>query len=72
MNATVIVFMPGRDSQSLTEQASVLPVVDTLPPQSAESDNTGADLRQTSSRDQATPPFWTWFIENPRRCGARG
>jgi hypothetical protein len=25
------------------------------------------DLRQLSDGDQRTAPFWTWFIENPRR-----
>jgi hypothetical protein len=25
-----------------------------------------ADLPQLSDGDHGTPPFWTWFIENPR------
>ncbi len=69
MSAIVVVFMSGRDDRSLTEQASPVSVVDLLP-QETYSDNTKADLRQTSNSDQMTPPLWTWFIENPCRCGA--
>jgi hypothetical protein len=29
-----------------------------------------ADLPQLSDGDHGTPPFWTWFIENPRRVSA--
>ena len=70
MDAIVIVFMPGHDGQLVTEQASTRRMVDLLPPQGTHSDNTGADFRETSNCDQTTPPLWTWFIENPRRCGA--
>jgi hypothetical protein len=69
MSAIVIVSMPAPEGQLVTEQAAALRVVDPLP-QSTESDNTRAELPEASNRDQMTPPFWTWFIENPRRCGA--
>ena len=69
MSAIVIVFMPGHDGQLVTEQSAALCGVDALSP-STKSDNTGADLRESSNRDQMNPPLWTWFIENPRRCGA--
>jgi hypothetical protein len=64
MNAIVFVVMPASDSQRLAEQ-----VVDLLPTGEG-SNHTKASLATTSEPDQTTPPFWTWFIENPRRCGA--
>jgi hypothetical protein len=67
MNAIVIVFTPGHDAQPVTEQVTAARMVGPLPPPATDSDNTRADRRQTSNRDQTPPPFWTWFIENPRR-----
>jgi hypothetical protein len=64
MNAIVFVVMPASDSQRLAEQ-----VVDLLPT-GQDSNHTKASLAANSEPDQTTPPFWTWFIENPRRCGA--
>jgi hypothetical protein len=69
MNAMVIVFIPARNGQPVTEQVSPLRAVDFLP-QGTYSDNAKAGLHQSSEREQTTPPFWTWFIENPRPCGA--
>jgi hypothetical protein len=63
MNAIVFVVMPAHDSQRLAEQ-----VVDLLPTGGG-SNHTKASLPTTSEPDQTTPPFWTWFIENPRRYG---
>jgi len=68
MNAIVVVFIPADDGQ--------------LPAQQAAGDNLAilrqglglgmakTDSRQTSDRNQTSPPFWTWFIENPPGCGA--
>ena len=67
MNAIVIVFIPSRDAQSLTEQTARPRVIDLLP-QSIDSDQPKTVLHQISDRDQTTPPFWTWFVENPRAC----
>jgi hypothetical protein len=64
MNAIVFVVMPASDSQRLAEQ-----VVDLLPTGGA-SNHTKANVSTTSEVDQTPPPFWTWFIENPRRCDA--
>jgi hypothetical protein len=61
MNAIVIVFMPARDSQPLPEQTAARSVADLLP--------ASASFAASPELDQHTPPFWTWFIENPRRCG---
>jgi len=63
MNAIVFVVMPASDSQRLAEQ-----VVDLLPTGGG-SNHTKASPT-TSEPDQTPPPFWTWFIENPRRYGA--
>jgi hypothetical protein len=58
MNAILIVFMPTSSSRFAQQQ----PVTNTfsaeLPPR----------LDDTAGDDRSTPPFWTWFIENPRSC----
>jgi hypothetical protein len=64
MNAIVFVVMPASDSQRLAEQ-----VADLLPA-AGSSKHTKASPATTSEPDQAAPPFWTWFIENPSRCDA--
>jgi hypothetical protein len=69
MNAIVIVLVPTQDGQPLTEQAGVVPGLDIWQWRVGQ-DNGNTDLRKTSSRKEVTPPFWTWFIENPRSCGA--
>jgi hypothetical protein len=68
MNAIVIVLVPTQDGQPLTEQAGVARGLDIW--RSVDQDNGNADVGKTSSRRETTPPFWTWFIENPRSCGA--
>ena len=62
MNAIVFVLMPTRDNEPPAEQAAARPAIDRLPP--------AASSPERPERDQTTPPFWTWFIENPRRCDA--
>jgi hypothetical protein len=62
MNTIVIVFMPARDSQPMSQQTAARPAVDLLP--------ASASFLAPPELDQGTPPLWTWFIENPRRCGA--
>jgi hypothetical protein len=61
MNAIVVVFMPARDGQPPSEQTAARPVVDLLP--------ASPSFPATPEPDQGTQPFWTWFIENPRRYG---
>lgn len=34
----------------------------------AGSDTPNPNVPQFSDGDYGTPPFWTWFVENPRRC----
>jgi len=69
MNAIVIVLVPTREGQPLTEQAGAMPGLDIWWWRVGQG-NGSADLRKTSSRKETTPPFWTWFIENPRSRGA--
>lgn len=38
--------------------------IDLCPENAAASPNPSS--LESSDRDQATPAFWTWFIENPR------
>lgn len=61
MNAIVFVVMPASDSQLLAEQ-----VVDLLPA-GGRATHAKAGLPATCEPDQSGLPFWTWFIENPRR-----
>ena len=67
MKAIVIVFMPSRYGQVSSEQTAsrdtssgALQVV---------SDEPKTELARLSNSDQTIPPFWTWFVENPRRVG---
>jgi hypothetical protein len=48
--------MPSRDSQPLPERAAATPIFD----------RANVKRPKTANFDQTTPPFWTWFIENPR------
>jgi len=68
MNAILIVLVPARNGQSLAEQAGAARDLDVW--WFGDQNNGIEDVRKGSSRKQTTPPFWTWFIENPRSCGA--
>jgi hypothetical protein len=69
MNALVILLVPTPDGQPSTEQAGAVPALEVW--QWRADQNKGkAGFLDSSSRQQTPPPFWTWFIENPRRCGA--
>jgi hypothetical protein len=69
MNAIVIVLVPTEEGQPLTEQAGSVPGLEVWQWR-VDRDGGNADPGDTSSRQQTIPPFWTWFIENPRSCGA--
>ncbi len=66
MQTIVVIGVPKRDAEPSAEQASVGSIND----RSQESIDGGARRTNRSStsseRDEVTPPFWTWFIENPR------
>jgi hypothetical protein len=67
MNAIVVELMPG--SSGWTSPKKVLPgLSDATSRSKTDSDRPKADLPQLSDGDHGTPPFWTWFIENPRRA----
>lgn len=68
MNTIAIVLVPTPNGQPSTEQAGAVPGLDIWHYRVGQNGN--ADLRETSSPTQTAPPFWTWFIENPRNCGA--
>jgi hypothetical protein len=69
MNAIVIVLVPTQEGQPLTEQAGAMPGLDVWQYR-IDQGNGNARPREVSGPRQTTPPFWTWFIENPRNCAA--
>jgi hypothetical protein len=69
MNAIVIALVPTQDGQPLTEQAGSAPGLD-IWWWRVDRDTGNTDLRKTFDRQETTPPFWTWFIENPRTSDA--
>jgi hypothetical protein len=62
MNAIVVVLIPGRNTEPLSAQTGARPIADLLPP--------SVSVPATAEPDQASPPLWTWFVENPRHYGA--
>lgn len=65
MNAIAIVLVPTQEGQPLTEQAGTMPSLDVWQHR-IDQNNGNAALGESSSGQQTNPPFWTWFIENPR------
>lgn len=65
MKAIVFVFMPAGEAQSVKAKSAALRVADLFQPGPAVED-VKVNLQRISERKQAAPPFWTWFIENPR------
>jgi len=68
MKAVVIIFIRPRERLLLPEQPFGGRLETWQGNISWQAANAG--LKETSRRDEMTLPFWTWFIENPRRCGA--
>jgi hypothetical protein len=67
MKAIVIVFMPARDGEISPTQTTAM--------QDSSASRLPIDLDQGPKAfprltipDTTPAPFWTWFIENPRRC----
>ena len=56
MNAIVVVFTPASDSQPQRGQLVA----------ALQSGTPKMDFHPIPKVDRANPPFWTWFIENPR------
>jgi hypothetical protein len=69
MNAVVIVFRPARDGRVFPAPANVERGLD-ISRRDRDLDKAKTDLCNNSGRNQTNPAFWTWFIENPRSCGA--
>jgi hypothetical protein len=65
MNAIVFVFMPAHDGEVASEKAGAVRSAEMIS-LSVGSGGAKQNLLGISSRDAATPPLWTWFIENPR------
>jgi hypothetical protein len=70
MKAILVVCVPVCHVDVSSEKAAAQPNLDCF--QSSARLGTGITeaRRESSEREQATPPFWTWFIENPRAGGA--
>jgi hypothetical protein len=74
MQKTVIILVQTRDVDLLLGQPLVITIDGSL------QDTDLADASNTQRADksavhnEAAPPFWTWFVENPRpiRRGQRG
>ena len=70
MKAILVVCVPVCHVNVSPEKAAAKPNLDCF----RSSDRPGIAItkagREAREREQATPPFWTWFIENPRTGGA--
>ena len=65
MNAIMVVFIPRRNGQRLTEQPALVSNGEI-----ASRSLTLIDGRERLAEPfQQPPPYWTWFVENPRDCG---
>ena len=70
MKTIVVVCVPTRDTGLSAEKAIAAPN-NGAPPGCDDLDIIGASRSlESPKREQSTPPFWTWFIENPRGRGA--
>jgi hypothetical protein len=63
----MVVFIPTRDGQLPAEQSAGNVSRREVLPRSTNSTNA---TPRNSESDQKALPLWTWFIENPRSCGA--
>jgi hypothetical protein len=68
MKAMVVVFSPACNGQEPSEQ-SIASRHNGAAKLEVASDRPKTDLSRLPNDDQKTPPFWTWFLENPRRVG---
>jgi hypothetical protein len=69
MNAIMIVFISRivRDGKSPGEKPFA---VATIEDSSRSLLSKAPATTDSSVRSHSPPPFWTWFIENPRTCRA--
>jgi hypothetical protein len=66
MKAIVVEFTPVWSGWASPETAAAARLNDSSRLKT-DSDRPTAGVPQFSDGDHGTPPFWTWFIENPRR-----
>jgi hypothetical protein len=69
MKAIVVEFTPVWSGWTSPEKAGAGSSADSSRLKT-DSARPQAGLPQLSDGDHGTPPFWTWFIENPRRVSA--
>jgi hypothetical protein len=68
MKTIVVACIPARDAGLSAEKTIAEPNNGSL--QRCDHLGLGITGRRLKKRDQSMPPFWTWFIENPRGRGA--
>jgi hypothetical protein len=68
MKAIAVVFIPARNGYVSPEAA--LGLTPGEPLEQLSRLNGGNKGVRALQRDQGPPPFWTWFIENPRQRSA--
>jgi hypothetical protein len=67
MKAIVIVVMPPPDGEMSPAQTTAMQ--DRTAARSPSDFDRGArGFSRLTIPDRTPAPFWTWFIENPRRC----
>ncbi|MEY2504388.1 MAG: hypothetical protein QOG27_668 [Verrucomicrobiota bacterium] len=67
MKAIAVVFIPARNGHVPPEAA--LGLAPSEPFEQRPVVNNGNNGVQPLLREQSPPPFWTWFIQNPREDG---
>jgi hypothetical protein len=70
MKTIVVVCVPTRDGGLSAKKAIAVPNNGTLPGCDDLGIQGASRSLESPKREQSTPPFWTWFIENPRGHGA--
>jgi hypothetical protein len=66
MKAIVAGFTPALSGWTSEKAVALLPIGSSRA--KTDSDRPKANLPRHSDGDHGTAPFWTWFIENPRRA----
>jgi hypothetical protein len=67
MEVIIVVYLPTRDSS--VEQVGVEPTNGNSPKRTDLSIEETHSGPYSPTRNKLIPPFWTWFVENPRGCG---
>jgi hypothetical protein len=70
MKTILVVCVPTRDAGLAAKKASAGLNLDGFQSSVSPANRAVNGRIESSKREQPTPPFWTWFIENPRVGGA--